>query len=97
MIDLEEVKHIAQLARIEFSEKQLKGLQKDLGSILEYFKKLEEVALGEVDVFDHSADLKSVTREDVPEQKDSKINEKLLGLAPQTKARFIKVKSVFNL
>ena len=107
MIKLSEVKHIAQLARIQFSEKELKGLQKELSSILDYFNKLEEVETKNVEPTSHSArpvrdvslngvNLENVMREDKAGQKDPKANKKLLDLAPQTKGRFIKIKSVFE-
>lgn len=96
MIDLGEVKHIAQLARIEFSEKELKDLEKDLSSILDYFHKLEEVNLGDIKIVSHLSRGKKTTREDNPSKNNPQMSKKLLDLAPQTKERFIKVKSVFN-
>jgi len=96
MINIEEVKHIAQLARIEFSEKELKGLQKDLSSILDYFHKLEEVNLKDARLSNYSSQDRKTTRKDESSKNNSEMNEKLLKLAPQTKERFIKVKSVFN-
>ncbi len=96
MIDLVEVKHIAQLARIEFSEKELKDLQKDLSSILDYFHKLEEVSVDGIKMVSHSSKGGKTMREDKPSKNDSQMSEKLLELAPQAKERFIKVKSVFN-
>jgi aspartyl-tRNA(Asn)/glutamyl-tRNA(Gln) amidotransferase subunit C len=105
MIDLKEVKHIAGLARIDFSEKELKGLQKELSSILDYFNKLKELDVENIEPASHSACpvrdsslcgvvLKNVTREDKAAKKNLNMSKKLLELAPQTKGRFIKVKSV---
>jgi len=94
MIDFKEVKHIAELARIDFSEQELKGLQKELFSILDYFNKLKEVDVKNIEPTSHSAVLKNVMREDKAKKKNLKMSEKLLELAPQTEGRFIKVKSV---
>lgn len=94
MISIEEVKHIAGLAKIQFSEKELKGLQKELSSILDYFNKLKEVDVENVEPTSHSIVLKNVMREDRPVKKDPQMSKKLLELAPQRKGRFIKVKSV---
>jgi len=96
MIDLEEVKHIAQLARIEFSEKELKDLQKDLSSILDYFHRLEEVNVDDVKLVSGLSKGGKIMREDNPSKNNSQMSEKLLELAPQMKSRFVKVKSVFN-
>lgn len=96
MIDIQEVKHIAQLARIEFSEKELKDLQKDLSSILDYFHKLEEVNLEDVSLNSYSSQDRKTTRKDESSKNNSEMSGRLLKLAPQRKERFIKVKSVFN-
>jgi aspartyl-tRNA(Asn)/glutamyl-tRNA(Gln) amidotransferase subunit C len=96
MIDLVEVKHIAQLARIKFSEEELQDLQKDLSSILDYFHKLEEVKIDDIKLSSHLSRSRNTTREDESSENNSQINKKLLELAPETKERFIKVKSVFN-
>jgi len=95
MINIEEVKHIAQLARIKFSEKELKDLQKDLSSILDYFHKLEEVNVDDIKLTSHSSKDRKTTREDNLGENNSQMSKELLELAPQRKARFIKVKSVF--
>jgi len=43
MITKQEVKYIAELARLKLSEKDLKKYQKDLGNILDYVKQLQEL------------------------------------------------------
>lgn len=43
MISKEEVKHIAKLARLGLKEKEIKKMQKELSSILNYVAKLKEV------------------------------------------------------
>ena len=95
MIALKEVKHIAQLARIQFSEKELENLQKELSSILDYFNKLKQVSVENVEATNYLNNLGNVIREDSIKEQSSQTNKKLLDLAAQTKGRFVKVKSVF--
>ena len=44
MISKDEVKHIAKLARLELTEKEVEKMQKDLSEILGYFDLLKRVA-----------------------------------------------------
>ena len=41
MISKEEVEHIAKLARLELTEKEIEKMQKDLSAILDYFDLLK--------------------------------------------------------
>jgi aspartyl-tRNA(Asn)/glutamyl-tRNA(Gln) amidotransferase subunit C len=43
MIDREHVLHIAQLARLDLSEEEIDRLTRELGSVLDYVEKLNEV------------------------------------------------------
>jgi aspartyl-tRNA(Asn)/glutamyl-tRNA(Gln) amidotransferase subunit C len=94
MLSKEEVKHIAKLARLGLSESEIEGFQKDLSSILDYIEKLKELDISEIPVTSHSVGLENVMRTD-----ESRVDKgdagKLLELAPETKAGFIKVKSIF--
>ena len=94
-----EVKHIANLARIKISEKEEKGLKKDLSSILEYIEKLNEVDTTEVQPLYQTTGLVNSFRDDEPRgefKMDENLNEKLVGQAPHSENRFIKVKSVLS-
>ncbi len=95
MIALKEVKHVSGLARIQFSEKELKDLQENLFSILNYFNKLKEVNVQTVNLSDSLLKSQSVMREDKVKEKKAQTEKDLFRFAPQTKGRFIKVKSVF--
>jgi aspartyl-tRNA(Asn)/glutamyl-tRNA(Gln) amidotransferase subunit C len=95
MITLEEAKHIAQLARINFTDKEFKSLQNELSSILAYIDKLKEVKMEAVEPTSHSVELINVFRADNLNKEDSETVDKLVDLAPQKKGRFVKVKSVF--
>ncbi|RLI35256.1 Asp-tRNA(Asn)/Glu-tRNA(Gln) amidotransferase GatCAB subunit C, partial [Candidatus Bathyarchaeota archaeon] len=61
---LEEVEHVAWLARIELSEEEKALYTRQLNEILDYFRKLEELDLEDVPPELHVAGLVNVYRED---------------------------------
>lgn len=60
----EEVLHIARLARLELSEDDVRLFTGQLGKILEYMNKLNELDIREVEPTAHAISLKNVFRED---------------------------------
>jgi len=64
MITKEEVKHIAKLARLGLTEKEIGKYQKDLSLIFDYFKKLEKVDVSSVEATSHPLAIKNVMRRD---------------------------------
>ena len=95
MITKEEVQHIAKLARIQLSREQVEKFQKELSQVLDYFTILQEVDVLSVEPLTHSIEVKNVLREDEPRKADPEVVQKLLGMAPEQKDGFLKVKSVF--
>ncbi len=99
MLTEKEVRHIAQLARIKLTEKEEKGLKKDLSSILEYIDKLNEVDTDNVEPLYQTTGLVDSFRSDEPRSEfkmDESLNEKLIGQAPHKEGLFVKVKSVLS-
>ena len=96
MISLEEVKHIADLSRIDFSAQELKQLQKELSLILDYIDKLKEVDIKGIESTDHSVLVENVLRKDEARQGSEENSKNLVDLAPSKEKSFIKVKSVFQ-
>lgn len=99
MLTDKEVNHIAGLARIKISEKEEKGLKKDLSSILEYIDKLNEVDTTEIEPLYQTTGLVDSFRSDEPRgefKMDEDLNEKLVGQAPHKEGRFVKVKSILS-
>ena len=64
MISKEEVWHIAKLARLGLTEKEVEKYQKELSSILAYFEKLKEVDIKGVESTPHSVKVENIMRED---------------------------------
>ena len=99
MLSDKDVRHIASLARIKITEKEEKGLKKDLSSILEYIDKLNEVDTDNVEPLYQTTGLVDSFRNDEPRgefEMNESLNEKLVGQAPHKEDRFIKVKSVLE-
>jgi len=94
MVTKEEVKHIAKLARLGLTEKEVEKFQKELSSILDYFEKLKKVDVAEVEPTSHPFLAENVKRGDKINEKLKMKNEKLLELAPETKQDYFKVKPV---
>lgn len=88
----EEVKHIAGLARLKFSDDEIQKYTKDLGEIAEFVEKLNEVNVEGVSPTAHILDIKNVFRED--DLKESYNREKLFRNAPSFEAGCISVPKV---
>jgi aspartyl-tRNA(Asn)/glutamyl-tRNA(Gln) amidotransferase subunit C len=96
MITRKEVKHIAKLARLGLTEKEIEKFQKELSKILDYIEKLKEVDVSEIEPTGHSIEINNVMREDEINQKIKTKSEKLLALAPERKNGYLKVKSILK-
>ncbi len=63
----ETIEHLSKLALLELSEEEKEKLSKQLGDILEYFKKLNDLDTSNVDPTTHPIEgLSNVFREDEP-------------------------------
>ncbi|MCQ2380640.1 MAG: Asp-tRNA(Asn)/Glu-tRNA(Gln) amidotransferase subunit GatC [Victivallaceae bacterium] len=61
-----DIAYVAQLARIDLDEAQAAELQRELGGIVGYIDKLNELDVSGVEPTAHAAKLVNVCREDVP-------------------------------
>ena len=83
MITEKEVKHIVQLAHLKLTGEEIKLFTEQLGNILQYFEKLEELDTEDVVPTAYSISVKNVMREDVV--KKSLPREEGLKNAPDQK------------
>lgn len=65
-ITLDELKHLANLARLKLSDGELDAMQSDLNRVLEHFEQLQSLDLGDIEFATHSSGLRSVWRDDMP-------------------------------
>lgn len=94
MITKKQVKHIAKLARLGLSDKEIGKFQTDLSEILDYVEQLKEVDVSNVEPTSHPHLLENVFRQDTAAKEDVNRVNKLLEAAPQKEKRYVKVKAV---
>jgi len=80
-ITVEEVEHVARLARLTFTEQEKKLYAQQLNTILVYIDKLNELDTKNIEPTSHAIRLKNVFRED--RTKKSISQDRSLSNAPQ--------------
>lgn len=95
MISKDEVKHIAKLARLELTEKEIIKMQKDLSSILDYFNLLKKIPKPRETerVIQPHGDMRPLRKDEVISSHD--LIDELIAAFPEKKDDYIKVKSIF--
>ena len=93
-ISKETVKYVANLARIELSEEELKKCSLQLNDILNYIEQLKEVDISKISPTAHVLPIKNVKRED--KLRPSFKTKEALKNAPQTEGMFFKVPKVIE-
>ncbi|MDQ7786158.1 MAG: Asp-tRNA(Asn)/Glu-tRNA(Gln) amidotransferase subunit GatC [Thermodesulfovibrionales bacterium] len=93
-ISMEEIEHIAVLARLSLSgeEKEVFGLQ--LSSILDYIEKLNELDTSDTEPTSHVLLLNNIVRDDIP--RDSLPREEALKNAPAHTDKFYRVPKIIE-
>lgn len=92
MLTEEEVKKVAEMARIELTPEEVAKFQKDLSSVLEYVEELQQVDTEGLEIVSSVTGLENVQREDVAVLSENQ--EELMANAPERKDRYYKVKSI---
>ena len=91
----ETIDHIAKLALLDLSEEEKVKLAKEVGNILNYFKKLDNLDTSNVRPMTHPIDdLKNVFREDTPWESLS--NEEALKNAKHKKDGYFKAPRILK-
>ena len=93
-ITLDDVRHVAKLARLALSESQLQRFTTQLESILQYVAKIGEVDITGVEPMAHAVPLANVLRPD--EVQPPLPLDKVLANAPQTDGPFFRVPKVIG-
>jgi len=94
MISKKEVEYVARLARLRLSEEEKEKFTRQLGDILKYIDKLNELDTEKVEPTFHVLQLSNVFRED--KVKPSLTQEEILANAPEVEAGHFKVKKVIE-
>ena len=94
MIEKEEVKHIANLAHLGLTEKELESMQKNFSSILDYIETLKEADVSNIEKSFSERGLKNIIREDIQKDFPEEDKNKLIDLFPETENNYLKTKKI---
>jgi aspartyl-tRNA(Asn)/glutamyl-tRNA(Gln) amidotransferase subunit C len=93
-LSADEVRHVAELAKLRLTEAEIEQIAGQLSAILEYAERLQEVDTSSVPPTPYILPLVNVMREDVPAPSLS--NEEALANAPDSEDGFFRVRAVFE-
>lgn len=93
-ISEEEVKHVANLARLAITEEEAQMFTKQLDAIISFAEQLNELDTENVEPTSHVLDIKNVMREDV--QKKGLSIEEVVKNAPDHKDGYIRVPTILE-
>ncbi|GAA0430091.1 Asp-tRNA(Asn)/Glu-tRNA(Gln) amidotransferase subunit GatC [Lentibacillus halophilus] len=93
-ISKDQVKHVADLARLAVTEDEADKFAKQLSSIIDYAEQLNELDTENVEPTTHVLDLKNVMRDDEPKEWISK--EDALHNAPDKQDGYFRVPSILE-
>ncbi len=93
-IDRELVRKVAKLSRLELTEAEIEEFTGQLGAILEYMDKMNELDTTNVEPLAHCLPISNVLREDIV--KESLGTEKTLANAPERDGDFFKVPKILD-
>lgn len=93
-ISSEQVKHVADLARLEVTDEEAEKLSKDLSELMQQIDLLQKVDTENVEPTINVASLNNVMRNDEP--KELVTQEEVLKNAPDAKDGFFRVPSILE-
>ena len=93
-ITLEEVEHVARLARLDLSEPEKERIRSQLDAILTYIDKLRRLNTDNVEPTSHAIPMVNVMRED--ELRPCLPREEMLANAPEREGDFVRVPRIIE-
>lgn len=98
MLDKDQVKHIAKLARLGISESEVKKFQKELSLILDFVSVLQKVDVAKTKPMAQATESLNVFRKDEisSSQKNKQFRRQFLKNLPDKKQGYLKVPSVLE-
>lgn len=93
-ISMEQVKHVAHLARLAITEEEAVKFQHQLDQMISFAEQLNELDTDQVNPTSHVLDMKNVMREDV--SKPGLPVEEVVKNAPDSKEGYIRVPSIME-
>ena len=93
-LTIDEVRHIASLARLALTDEEAERLREQLSGILDHFELLKQLDTSGVQPTAHSLPLTNVMRDD--ETWNSLTPDKVLANAPRAEGDYVRVRAVFD-
>ncbi len=93
-LSLDEVRHVAKLARLRLTNQELEQYRSQLSAVLEHIAKLNELDVTGVEPMAHPSDATNRLDEDVVGE--SMPVEQLLAIAPAVEGQFLAVPKVLG-
>ena len=93
-ISRDQVKKVANLARLELNESEIQNHAEQLEKILDYIKQLEKINTEDISCTTRAIEVVNVLRKD--EKKNYLNSEELLNLAPSRENNFFKVPKIIS-
>jgi len=95
-LSVEQVEHIAKLARIELTDQEKEKFSKELSSILDYVGQLKKVNTKNIELIKQITGLENVDREDESGVKNQELRKKILEQAPRRKEDYFQVPRILE-
>jgi aspartyl/glutamyl-tRNA(Asn/Gln) amidotransferase C subunit len=93
----DDIKHLAKLARIELSEKEVDSYRKEFNDILGFVEQIKSVSVdGGGNDYIESAGVRNVFREDQNSHESGEYTKDILNNAPEKEKGFVKVQKILN-
>ncbi|MBT9313183.1 Asp-tRNA(Asn)/Glu-tRNA(Gln) amidotransferase subunit GatC [Leptothoe kymatousa] len=94
MIDLEQVRKVALLARLDLTEAEEQQFTEQLSGILDYVQQLNELNTDNIEPTTRAIELSNITRQDQLETFEDR--ESILEIAPDREDDFFKVPKILG-
>jgi aspartyl-tRNA(Asn)/glutamyl-tRNA(Gln) amidotransferase subunit C len=91
-----EVEHIAKLARVDLTEKEKTKFTDEIGAILDYVNKLNELDVKSIEPTAHVTGQENILRNDSDPHNPGLYSDSIINQFPETKDTFNKVKGVIK-
>ncbi len=92
MINIEDVRQLASLARLSITEEQLQAYQKDFEGILDYIETINQAKVTENELPQHV--LTNIVRDDEEYYQPGEFTHSLLAQAPQSRDGYFEVPKI---
>ncbi len=96
MITKEQLRHLAELAKIDFTDEELEKFLKDINQILEYVSEIQELNLEEFEPMIGGILQELLLREDKKEVLDEETKKLIIEQFPEKENNFLKVPKVIH-